>query len=165
MAKPKRKATRASSGYSRPGIMTAIIAAMVAAAVRHSAPLQNLFGGATGKQAKAEYLKLIDEQCNSDIECKSTLMGPYNKCIASLSDKSSGSTIETAEMCFLHDSTRAAVLHGCDGNSLCVLAVNGNFERCYKSASSNIKYKTRAEGERMGKSIVTCITTAAGVSS
>ena len=168
MAKPraKRKATRASSGYSRPGIMSAIIAAMVAAAIRHSAPLQHLFGGgATGKQAKAEYLNIIDHECKNDIGCKSALMGPYNKCIATLSDTSSGSTIDTAEMCFLHDSTRAAVLHGCDGNSLCVLAVNGNFERCYKSASSNIKYKTRAEGERMGKSIVSCITTAAGVSS
>ena len=164
MAKPRRKISKTSKGYSRPGIMSAIIAAMVAAAVRHSAPLQNLFGGGpSAKQAKTEYLTLINDQCNGDIECKSKFMGAYNKCIATLEDKSSRSTIEAGEKCFLHDSTRAAMLYGCDGNSLCVMAVNNNFERCYTTANQALRGHSRADGERMGKSVVQCVTAAAGV--
>ena len=146
--------------------MSAIIAAMVAAAVRHSAPMQNLFGGGpSAKSAKAEYLTLINDQCKGDLNCKSQFMGAYNKCIATLDDKSSRSTIEDGERCFLHDSTRAALLYGCDGNSLCVVAVNNNFERCYRTASAGIRANTRAEGEKMGKSVVSCVTAAAGFSS
>ena len=166
MGSAKRKSPKRAGGHSRPGIMTAIIAAMVAAAVRHSAPIQNIFGGGvSAKQAKTEYLEVINTECKGDPECKSKLMGPYTKCIASLDDKSSTSEIRSGEKCFMHDSTRAIMMYGCDGNSLCVMAISNNFERCYQTASAGVLANTRAEGERMGKSVVDCVTKAAGLSS